>query len=286
MAGKPTTRKAAAKKPAASRRPAAKAKPAEQTEEAAPKLTPQQEAVAQAQEKVNTYNALQEAGLPIPAELRTEVEAAGSQSSTVQTQRYVRNLGHTLFRFKLNSHTAGQRGIVLQGRGNRGDLQPIGNEDLNDPNLHANLDMGLVEIITHGEAQDVVSKQTHNQQATHPALAALRNSQGNEYAADALKVDTVPFEQQGTVVAKLEDGQIAFDRSGIRDRIRGDAPGTPDYVTGAEPGSVRPANEDPSFLSDIKARQRGVNPAESLKVTVEAPVNTGTIFSDGFKQDK
>jgi hypothetical protein len=305
---KATTRRAAAKKTSTPRKPAPKKTEAVDEDKlreagldpAQVKNDPQPEAskpptdveaasellnktIQQQQDKLNTYNALKEKGLPIPAELRAEVEPT-LQQNVEQGPVYVRNLNHTMFRFKLDKHTPAQRGIVLQARGNRGDLSPVEQADLNDRNLRVNVELGLIELITANEAAEVVSKQTTNQQAVHPALSALRNEKGEEYAANAVSMGPSPDEQAITV-AKLEDGQIVVDRTGIRDRVRGEAPGTPDYVGGAEP-QHRPANEDPAFLSDLRARQKTANPADGMNVSIEPTIRTGgnpAIISDGFK---
>jgi len=186
-------------------------------------------------------------------------------------------------RFKLDRHPPQHRGITLQARGNRGDIQAIQPEDVSDPIFQANLGR-LFEVITAEEAANAVVKQTTNQQAVHPALALIKNQKGEGEGEMKLNVDAIPFEQQGVTVAHLEDGQVAFDRSGIagRARERGESPGTPGYISGAEPQHA-PANEDPSYLSDSRAREKA-NTDLGLNVTV-APVQREGIISDGFKSN-
>lgn len=282
---KPTTRRKPAAKKSTPRKAAVKPSPRNEgpTEDQARTL--RDNVVAQQRAKLETYAALKEQGLPIPEDLRREVEA--TLPAQENPQLYVRNTSYTMFRFKLARHTPQQRGVVLQARGTRGDLAPVTDEDLKDPILTSNLNSRYLELLTHEEAQEVVSKQTTNQQAVHPAMAALRNELGKPYEAGAVSMGPSPDEQAITV-AHLDDGQIGFDRGGIANRVRGEMPGTPEYVVGAEP-QHRPANEDPAFLSDLRARQRGHNPAGELKVSVDPPVKTGgnpKIISDGFNPER
>ena len=189
-------------------------------------------------------------------------------------QLFVRNNYHTDFSLRLDRHE-GKRRIELKPRGQRGDFSPIQKADLSDPALIANVNIGVIEVITAGEAAEVATKQTTNQQKVHPALAVLRNELGEEYAQDAVKTE-IPFEQQGVVVAELEDGNVVMERGGIRrKRGPGEGPGTPDYVAGAETQHA-PAGEEPAFLSDLAARRKDLEgPAAGLggiqRVTVAEP---------------
>lgn len=197
----------------------------------------------------------------IIAEYAAEQEQA--QAEAKQT-RYVRNRSGAPFRMKLSRHTSGQAGIALKPRGERGDIAPLEPGDLEDIIVRDNAQLGLIEIITEAEALGAMGKQTTNQQAVHPALAALRNSQGEEGMTLAPMQQS--FEEQGITVAKLEDGQIAFEKDGLgRDtsnikRQPGESPGVPANIPGAEPGHS-PANEAPSFLSDLRSKTT-VNPPE------------------------
>ncbi len=183
------------------------------------------------------------------------------QAEARAIRRYVRNMSGAPFRMKLNRHAPGQRGIQLTPRGTRGDIAPIEPEDTSDMILQDNLALGLIEIITSAEASNTMAKQTTNQQAVHPALAALRNEKGD--AGLTLNVDK-SMEEQGIVVAQLEDGQIAFERGkggpNIVRRQPGESPGTPANIPGSEPGHA-PANESPSFLSDLR-KNTTVNPVQ------------------------
>lgn len=188
-------------------------------------------------------------------------EHEAAREATRTQIRYVRNLSGAPFRIKLGRHTAGQRGIQLKPRGERGDMAPLEPNDIEDMILRDNLSLGLIEIITSSEATGAMSKQTVNQQSVHPALAALKNEKGD--GGLTLNVEK-SFEDQGIVVAQLEDGQIAFERGkagpNIVRRQPGESPGTPANIPGAEPGHA-PANESASFLSDLRSKTT-VNPTQ------------------------
>lgn len=190
-------------------------------------------------------------------------------SITEPVVQFVRNRYHTEVSLRFDRHD--KRRIELKPRGQRGDFAPIQPADLNDPVLIQNVNLGLVELITAGEAAEIAGKQTTNQQAVHPALAVLRNELGEEYDQDSIKVE-IPFEEQGVVVAELEDGNVIVDRTGIRrKRARGQEPGTPDYIAGAE-NVHAPAGEEAAYLSDLQARQKqleGPAAAGIQRVTVE-----------------
>lgn len=188
-------------------------------------------------------------------------EQEREQQEAVSLVRYIRNMSGAPFRMKLGRHTAGQRGIQLKPRGERGDIAPLEDGDMEDMILRDNLNLGLIEIITSNEAIGAMGKQTINQQAVHPALAALKNSQGE--GGMTLNVEK-SFEDQGVTVAQLEDGQVVFDKGQrgqptIR-RQPGESPGVPANIPGAEPGHA-PANEPASFLSDLRSKTT-VNPPQ------------------------
>lgn len=188
---------------------------------------------------------------------------AAQEQPAAPLVRYVRNMSGAPFRMKLNRHMPGQRGIALKPRGERGDIAPLEDDDMEDMILRDNLNLGLVEIITSSEATGAMSKQTINQQAVHPALAALKNSKGKD--GMTLNVEQ-SFEDQGVTVATLEDGQVVFERGkGGPDIVRrqpGEAPGVPANIPGSEPG-ISPANESASFLSDLRASTTVNDPQKS-----------------------
>lgn len=202
-----------------------------------------------------------------------------------EPERYVaRNLTHLPFGFRLERQQDSKRRIDLKPRGQRGDFFPLQAEDLHDPNLTDQVNVGVIEIITATEAAKVAQKQTTNQQQVHPALAMLRNEYGEEYDEGAFTVDQ-SFEEQGVVVAELHDGQIAVDRTGIvrpghepipdrRSRLRrpGDRPGGSPMVSQGGPIRTSPGNAG-AAAADAKARKKSIQGpaagiADGIKVTV------------------
>lgn len=178
-----------------------------------------------------------------------------ASTRTTKTKKFVRNATGYGYRNRLERQQDQKNALTLEPRGRRGDLAPLQPGDLEDPGLAADIAQGLLEVITEGEAKEILSKQTTNQQAVHPALASLRNEKGEEYPEDALKV-VESYEDQGTTVAELEDGQIVIDRgTGAIRRTRppGAAPGTPAGIPGADYGGADvPADE----AADAAARQK------------------------------
>lgn len=128
-------------------------------------------------------------------------------------KKFLRNTTGVEFRIRLDRHGKDGRPLLLQPRGMRGDIAPLQKDDLSDAILLDNVALGYVELITEAEAKSAIHKQATNRQASHPALAALRTETGEEYPEGAVKVEEV-FEDQGEVVATLDDGQVVFDRTG------------------------------------------------------------------------
>jgi hypothetical protein len=181
---------------------------------------------------------------------------------TSSSKKFIRNTNYSPFRIRLERHDQGKKPIHLAPRGTRGDLAPILKEDLSDPDLQANLALGVIEIITEAEAIEVAKKQTVNQQAVHPALAALKNEKGEEYGDNALVLEKSD-EERGVVVAELTDGNITVDgRSGIQRRKPGEAPGTPQTVVGAELNHL-PEGREAEYLSDVNARRKDLQGPEA-----------------------
>jgi hypothetical protein len=240
-ASKPTTaRKPAARKPAAK-----KTVPAEELLEAkiavsAPEPQPRDSesdlistpapvyTQDQQQALLETYFTLKNAGLHIPDELRVvetwvtqqqeAVAAEAQHAEEAQAERveqanargpwYVRNNHHTPFNFRLDRQTEKRR-IELKPRGVPGDLHPIKDEDLRDPCLIANQQLGLLEIVPAGEAQLIIEKQTYNSgQRVHTPLAIIQQEYQQHATRDGMNVSANPtfkveteYNQQGVTVA-------------------------------------------------------------------------------------
>ena len=210
---------AGAKKPA-TRKPAARKKATGPTKAAALKK------LGLTQEDLDTLKAITEARAAV-AEARAEqaapsgtleveavVERAEPANDEVnqedQTEEaptgpwFVRNLRNVEFRMRLDRQKSGTKSTTLKPRGSRGDLVKLQPEDLEDDNLIANVELGIIEIIPLGEAKAVLAKQaTNQQQAVHPAMAMLRNELGKPYDPSAIRTEA-EFNSQGVVVAHLQ----------------------------------------------------------------------------------
>lgn len=174
-------------------------------------------------------------------------KATTSKKTTRSTQRYVRNIRNAVVALRYGDKP-NLKHINLQGRGNRGDTAPLPKEAAQDARFR--VDEGvLYEIISEAAAANVLEKQTHNQQSTHPALAGLRNAKDEKYESGV--VVTESSEAQGKVVAHLE-----VDHEHPRREIG--------ITRMAVPGSV----ENP-ILPGTDNVEAGIEGGEGLKVSME-----------------
>jgi hypothetical protein len=165
-------------------------------------------------------------------------------------KQYIRNTRHVPVSVRLDT---GRR-LELRPRGQRGDSLPINDEEMQDEKFLGNVGI-LFEVIPTAEAQNVIQKQTTNQQSVHPALAHLKNERGEQYEKGVVVEEN--YTDQGKAVAVVnERGQI--------ERFR--APGSVD-----NPLPDIPADVPPEEVSDWVARQRNVEGPEAglgpVKVT-------------------
>lgn len=284
-----TTRKAATK----ARKPKAKAKAPKATEvadeapleEAANSLAAELTAEQQ-QAKINAYVTLKNAGLEAPADLKLEVEAivaAAKQREQEEVdavnaarseeekkieegneneRKWVYNLYNAPFSLRLQGREDknGKR-IELKPRGQRGDVFPLHPDDLNDPNLHSNVELGLLAIIGDGTANAIVSKQTKNMSRTHTPLAVLTNEKGEAYAPDSLKVEA-EFNSQGVVVGVVDPSMGAQQEnmkwgSGQRANAGGlIRTSSPEQVQQFVPSGGNPAIISSGFIPDKNAQAK------------------------------
>jgi hypothetical protein len=196
---------------------------------------------------------------------------------------YARNLG-SVTRFRLSrQQDKSKRATELKPRGQRGDMIRLEPQDLNDPELITQVEYGLIEIITEAQARDIIRKQAHNiQQAIHPAMAALRNELGEEYAQDAVRVD-VEYNAQGITVAQLTPqgggagalpdlGRRGVDWNAIR---QGQNAPVMQPIQNPSPGRIiSDGFVKPDVQADMVARQKNLEgPAAGgiQRVVVEAP---------------
>ncbi len=278
---------------------------------AAPELTPEQR-----QAKLNVYHSYKQGGLKIPAELATEVEGWIAEARTKQEaedkaiqaqaeQRaeqldaanangpwYIRNGTFNPFNLRLDRQTEKRR-LELKPRGTPGDLHPIKEEDLQDPVLRRNVNLGLVELIPAGEASLIIEKQTTNiGTRVHAPLSILRNELGQPYEQGAVKVEA-EFNSQGVTVATLDPAQMQGHIEDKRVQVMRQQPGQPvPQQQGPQPATsvvsgFVPTGGNPAIISqggfqadaarakaaDDLARRRGVQgPAAGLPGDVTVTV--------------
>jgi hypothetical protein len=156
-------------------------------------------------------------------EIQTPTVTVDSAQSDKEPTWYIRNLRNTEVSFRLTrQQRQGEKRTTLKPRGQRGDIQRLDREDLNDGELQTQIAYGLVEILPEGEALEAIRKQSFNsQQASHPALAMLTNERGEAYEQNAVRVASNE-EAFGIKVADLkpvvegELGEVQVGRGGIQ----------------------------------------------------------------------
>lgn len=114
------------------------------------------------------------------------------------TARFVRNIRNITVRCTLEN---GRR-IELKPRGERGDMASLSEEETNDARVIENVGM-IWELLGSQQAQDILHKQSTNQQVSPTAFDQLLNEYGKPYEGDATVEKA--FEEQGEVVANVED---------------------------------------------------------------------------------
>lgn len=155
---------------------------------------------------------------------------------------YIRNIRGVQCRVTLDD-----RRFLLEPRGQRGDLARINEDHIADPNFEPNIGM-IYEILSEEEAKDILRKQANNQQVGPTTIDYLLNEYGRPYER-APRVEK-PFEQQGQVVAQIQDvGQGRYSEHN-KEVVRG--PGQPPLQANV-PGSV--GNPGPEIPADIPAEQ-------------------------------
>lgn len=170
------------------------------------------------------------------------------------TQRFIRAIyspaGGT--RLTLNN---GNR-FLLQPRGQVGDLAPVTKDDRDDPIYIQNLAV-MFEEISAAEAKKIIASQNINAQPNRPrTIDYIKDEYGNPVNQN-VKVEK-PFEQQGQVVAHIEDGPEGRFTDGHQGRITrapGEAPQQV-AVPGSQqnPGPQVPSNIPPEQAADWLAR--------------------------------
>lgn len=187
-----------------------------------------------------------------PAKKRTTSKKAPTKRTTKPASpEYVRNTRYTPVSCRVSS----ERRIELKPRGMRGDMAKLSKSEFEDSRVQANLGL-IFEPLSKAQAEKVWNDQLTNQQAHHPALDTLRNDKGEEFDNKDIVVKEETFEDQGVVVAELNDGQMVIDRGLGIQRFSG--MGTQD-----NPIPI-PADVDPDEQADWVARQNIEGPAAGL----------------------
>lgn len=210
------------------------------------------------QAMLEAYNALKQANLPIPEQLQVvdewikelqekhqaeeEARAAANKERQAKLDEankngpwYVRNNYPAPFNLRLDRQTEKRR-IELKARGTPGDLHPIKDEDLKDPVLKTNIQIGIIEVIPAGVASDIIEKQTTNMnQRVHTPLAMLRNELQQPYQQGQVKVEA-EFNSQGVTVAHVDPGLM---QGQLHDKQIGGTRGS-GGLTRVQPGQPTP----------------------------------------------
>jgi hypothetical protein len=179
--------------------------------------------------------------MTMPPRKTTEAAEKPAARKRANPQKWVRNLTLAQVAFRIGGSDG--RRVELKPRGHRGDLAQVSKEELSQL---ADVD-SIYEVITDTEAKTILSKQTTNQQAYHPALNAIRNSKGEQYQ-QAVVVATEE-EAQGITVAHIE-GNDPYE--GNKKNIKVERVSTTDVM-----GPKRVAVPGSTEYADQVARQKG-----------------------------
>lgn len=263
-----TARKSPAKKQPA----ATKKTPPPVPKKTPPKVRLDSVSDGERQAMLEAYHALKQADLPIPEQLQVvddwikeiqaqrEVQQQAAQAAEQKRKEelaeankngpwYVRNCYPAPFNLRLDRQTEKRR-LELKARGTPGDIHPIKDEDLRDPILKQNLQIGLIEIIPAGEAQSIIEKQTTNMsQRVHAPLAMLRNELDQPYKQGQVKVEA-EFNSQGVTVAQVQPGLM---QGQLHDKQIGGTRGS-GGLTRVQPGAgahQHPVNESQQATSVV-----------------------------------
>jgi hypothetical protein len=169
--------------------------------------------------------------------------------------------------------------IELAPRGQRGDVALLkGAEQIDEATDDQNHGL-LYEIISEEDRNEIVAKQSTNQQAksSHPAFQTLRNELGEEYEEGAVTREPEPADR-GRTVAHLDEvaegvGNIIVDRGvGIR---RAEIPGTQDNPLPDVPDSISPEEQAEYRLEEARKTAEATQPPEDATEGPQAGLPEG-----------
>jgi hypothetical protein len=137
---------------------------------------------------------------------KTAKKKSSKKTSAVKSQssasHYIRNLHNAAGGSRIDLGDG--RRIILEPRGQVGDVAVVTEDDANDPIYQRNVGV-LFEELTPEQGREVIDKQNTNAQAPRPTIMdQLTNEYGEKYVQTQATI-APSFESQGITVAKVED---------------------------------------------------------------------------------
>lgn len=184
-------------------------------------------------------------------------KTSAKKSRPRSTAKYIRNLHAVPVSLRFSEQTSGRR-IELRPRGERGDIQKVNKDELEDTIFMLNQD-SLFELLTANQAADTLEKQTWNQQKRSPIVDMLRNELGEPIDSVVMKKSpqeeaiTVAHIEQTGATNRLQQGEVIHRGIEVK---RAPVPGSQD-----NPGPQVPDHIDPEHAADWVARnaeQQGI----------------------------
>lgn len=195
---------------------------------------------------------------PAPAAKKVTTRRKKAAESAAKA---IRNIRHVQCRVTLDD----QR-ILLEPRGQRGDLALVNEDHQRDPWFEPNIGM-IYEVISEEEARDILRKQANNQQVGPSTFDLLTNERGEGYAQQTVHVGP-SNQEQGQVVAQIDQtGQGRYSQQNETiTRVSGEAPQRVEV-----PGSQRLSEQE---LDELARRTKGAENTgdvlrSALNVTIE-----------------
>lgn len=202
---------------------------------------------------------------PKPARKTASKKKAKAPATDSKSVHYIRNLHGGAGGARFDLSVVDTR-IHLEPRGRRGDMRLVTEEMTVDPVYQMNLGV-LFEEVPILEGQEIIRKQTINQQNGPSTFDLLTNEYGEKYVQTRASV-TAPFEQQGQVVARMVPGADGRNTTGNVDFERSAKP--TDFFGGRQlgPQAVEVPGSTPVFNPDVMPQGLSV---EQGQVFIETP---------------